>query len=61
MSRATLHESDMAFVIQWHGRRYHISIVLLASAKSRSMRGASHHLTYMGSCLTISHMLALPT
>ena len=25
MSRATLHESDMAFVIQWSGRSSHIS------------------------------------
>ena len=30
--------------------------MLIASAKSQSMRGASHQPVFMGSCLTISHM-----
>ena len=30
-------------------------IVLIASAKSRSVRGASHQPAFMSSCLTISH------
>ena len=31
-------------------------IVWIASAKSRSVRGASHQPVFMGSCLTIGHM-----
>ena len=30
--------------------------MLIASAKSRSVRGASHQPAFMGSCPTISHM-----
>ena len=30
--------------------------LLIASAKSRSVRGASHHPAFMSGCLTISHM-----
>ena len=33
-----------------------VFIKLIASAKSRSVRGASHQLAFMSSCLTISHM-----
>ena len=33
-----------------------VNIMKVASAKSRSMRGASHQPAFMGSCLTISHM-----
>ena len=29
--------------------------MVVASAKSRSARGASHHLAFMSGCLTISH------
>ena len=38
-------------------------VVLIASAKSWSARGASHQLAFMGSCLTISHtcLTCLPT
>ena len=32
------------------------NIMQIASAKSRSMRGASHQPGFIGSCLTISHM-----
>ena len=34
-----------------------VNIKRVASAESRSMRGASDQLTFMDSCLTISHML----
>ena len=34
-------------------------VMLVASAKTRSARGASHHPTYMASCLTISHTCLL--
>ena len=30
--------------------------MLIASAKSRSVRGASHQTAFLGDCLTISHM-----
>ena len=33
--------------------------VFIASAKSRSARGASHRPAFMSSCLTISHMCLL--
>ena len=32
-----------------------IDFMLIASAKSRSMKGASHQLVFMGSCLAINH------
>ena len=31
------------------------NLTLIALAKSRSVRGASHYLAFMSSCLTISH------
>ena len=32
-----------------------INVMLIASAKSRSARGASHHPAFISGCLTISH------
>ena len=37
-----------------------VNIMLIASAKSRSVRGASHQPAFMSSCLTISHTFYLP-
>ena len=43
--------------VQWvfSGKKRYCEGMLIALANSRSMRGASHHPTYMTSCLTISH------
>ena len=37
-----------------------VNIMRVASAKSPSMRGASHHPTFMGHCWTISHTFYSP-
>ena len=39
----------------FYKRYVDVTCVLIASAKSRSARGVSHHPVYMSSCLTISH------
>ena len=36
-------------------------VKLIASAKFRSMRGASHQPAFMSGCLTISHVFVLST
>ena len=36
-----------------------INVMLIALAKSRSVRGASHQAAFMSGCLTISHICLL--
>ena len=38
-----------------------VYVMLIVSAKFRSMRGASHQSDFIGSCPTVSHVFALST